>query len=145
MVVVRANLEFAADAVNRRRSARRTLRLSAQGSSSSGNTEILIHDISTNGVLLKTPGNLAVGEILTIDIPEATDARAVVEWKVDKFFGCRFVNPISQAAVSGCLLKADPQSAPADKCSMGDALRWIIFLTMVSWTPVVAVGLTFAH
>ena len=87
----------------------------------------------------------SVGEILTIDIPEATDARAVVEWKVDKFFGCRFVNPISQAAVSGCLLKADPQSAPADKCSMGDALRWIIFLTMVSWTPVVAVGLTFAH
>lgn len=161
MTAVRASLEAKAPNSTRRSAPRRKLSLQAHGSAASGATDVLILDVSTTGLLLKTAGNLTKGETIELGIPEMVGVRAVVKWASGQLFGCQFKDPISTAAVSAALLRA-PYAPPSstdrperpdmllstgrveEPGSEGDLpaaakMRWIIALALLSWAAVAGV------
>lgn len=110
---LRANLEIEPEKGERRSSHRRTLRLQAEGTSaSSAETQVVIHDLSEDGLLIESPIPLATGDVLDVVIPEAGNAQAEVAWTSGRFYGCRFREKISTAAVSAALLRS-PASGKA--------------------------------
>jgi hypothetical protein len=100
---VTARLEtFEAD--DRRSQGRRRLHL--ESSLSASGDEVLVHDISTTGVLLETAAKLQPFESLQFDLPEVGAMQAVVVWNSGPFFGCEFASPIPRAAISAALLRS---------------------------------------
>jgi hypothetical protein len=69
----------------------------------------LIIDISETGLLLETAVPLAVGDLLQLELPEASAATAKVVWRLQLRAGCEFVGRIPKAALSAALLAS---SAP---------------------------------
>ena len=109
-----AQLDIEPDAGERRASRRRKLRLHAEGvSASTPQTEVIIHDLSEDGLLVESPIALSEGELLEVVIPEAGTVQAEVAWSSERFFGCRFNDPISTAAVSAALLRSPSESNAA--------------------------------
>jgi PilZ domain len=103
----------------RRGSRRRKLRLEAEGAAAlSGGTQVVIHDLSEDGMLLESSVALRTGERLDLLIPEAGSAGATIVWSSGRFFGCKFERPLPTAAVSAALLRGPAQgprpSAPTD-------------------------------
>ena len=109
-----AELRTDARTVDERGAARRTLRLEVQASVSSRDAPMaLILNLSERGLLIETAADLAVGETIQVDLPEARASPARIVWTNGAFFGCVFINPVSRAAVSAALLLApveQPQS-----------------------------------
>lgn len=104
---LRAQLDTEPDKGERRSSRRRKLRLEAEGvSASSSQTQVIIHDLSEEGLLVESPIPLATGEMLEVVIPEAGTAQAEVTWDGGRFYGCKFRESISTAAVSAALLRS---------------------------------------
>lgn len=86
---------------------RRKLQLEARSAlASGGSAEILVHDISATGLLLESPVELASGEAMTIDLPQAAGTRAKVVWNSGRLYGCQFDEPISSAALSAAQLRS---------------------------------------
>lgn len=103
----RAHLETELAPGERRSSRRRKLRLEAEGLRAlAGDTLVVIHDLSEEGLLVESPTPLAEGELLEVVVPEAGTVQAKVAWASDRFFGCRFEAPISTGAVSAALLRS---------------------------------------
>ena len=104
-----ATLDASERSSNTRSAARRKLRL---GTSATGAnrlvSDILVHDLSSEGLLLESRAALRIGESLAIDLPNAGSCTATVVWSSSKFYGCRFAKPLPAAAVSAALLKALP-------------------------------------
>ena len=96
---------------NRRAVARRTLRLKAQGTTSSKSAAVVIHDLSLTGLLIETTADLTPGERLDVDIPQAGLTAARVVWSSGHFFGCEFNKPIPSAALSAAILRSRPHSS----------------------------------
>jgi len=95
---LRANLETEPRTGERRSAPRRKLRLQAEGAiPSAGDTQVVIHDISEEGLLIESPLPLTDGEVLEVLIPEAGTAQAEVSWTSGHFYGCKFSEPISTA------------------------------------------------
>jgi hypothetical protein len=71
--------------------------------------------MSERGLLIETFVKLAVGEILLVEIPEASASAIRVIWTDNFLAGCEFVDPLSMGAVSAAQLKS-PHNAtgPAD-------------------------------
>lgn len=89
------------------RQPRRKLRLEARGALPSGaSTEILVHDISTTGLLLESPVPLMIGERISIELPHAGVTWARVVWTSARLYGCEFHTPISPAALSAAALRS---------------------------------------
>ena len=104
---LRAQLDTEPDKGERRASTRRKLRLEAEGATaSSSQTQVVIHDLSEEGLLVECPIPLVTGELLEVVIPEAGSAQAEVTWDGGRFYGCKFKEPISTAAVSAALLRS---------------------------------------
>jgi hypothetical protein len=104
---LRAQLDTEPDKGERRSSRRRKLRLETEGASaSSSQTQVIIHDLSEEGLLVESPIPLVPGELLEVVIPEAGTAQAEVTWDGGRFYGCKFREPISTAAVSAALLRS---------------------------------------
>lgn len=78
--------------------------------------KVIIHDLSTAGMLIETKSQLQVGQSIAIALPEAEDATARILWQNDRHFGCRFDQPLSQATISAARLR-NPISA-ADRSSL---------------------------
>ena len=111
-MTILANLEQETLTGERRRSTRYRLRLATAGSTSSNaRAEVVIHDLSTTGLLIETRAELSNGERLDVDLPEWGAAEAEIVWNSGAFFGCRFSDPISSAAVSAARLRSAPRSA----------------------------------
>lgn len=111
-MTISAQLEPRLHLENRRYAPRRSLRI---GSALDGfDEEVVIHDLSTTGLLLETSGDLTDGERLLVDLPERGPTPATVMWSKGRFFGCRFDDGISAYAVSAALLKSSPASAVGD-------------------------------
>lgn len=109
-----ARLEEEVPERDRRASPRRKLRLETGGSSSTApHSRVVIHDLSQSGLLIESPAALAVGEDLEVHIPEAGAVEAEVVWSSGRFFGCRFKQGISTAAVSAAQLQSAPHPAQA--------------------------------
>lgn len=94
---------------NRRYAARRHLRLAtALGPT---NASAMIHDLSVTGMLLETAEEALIDDLLLVEIPNVGHVPATVVWNSGRFFGCKFDQPISVAAVSSALLQ-NPVSNP---------------------------------
>jgi len=98
---------------DRRRSARRSLRLGA----GSGEA-IMILDLSLTGALLETSIPMLVGAEFEVELPHAGNVKASILWNSGEFYGCQFNLPISPAALSAALLQSAPENGadprPAD-------------------------------
>ena len=88
----------------RRRSARRTLKLGIGG----GTGQVTIQDLSLTGALLETSMSLLVGADLELELPHAGKVEAIVVWNSGEYYGCQFTQPISPAALSASLLQSAP-------------------------------------
>ena len=121
---LRAQLEIEPDAGERRSSRRRKLHLEAQSvSASAAQTQVVIHDLSEDGLLVESPVPLEQGETLEVLLPEAGTAQATVAWSSGRYFGCKFDDPISTATVSAALLRSPAKSdAPASSETVEKAL-----------------------
>jgi len=110
-VAIAAELVGTLNQKGRRRSARREMKLRARGAPGTGAAEdVLIRNLSTTGMLLEAGTKLAVGQKITIDLPQIGHALGEVVWAGEDLFGCAFDRPLSEAAVSAALLRSDPQS-----------------------------------
>ena len=92
---------------DRRRSARRALRLGA-GSSEA----IKILDLSLTGALLETSIPMLVGAEFEVELPHAGNVKASVVWNSGEFYGIQFNLPISPATLSAALLQSTPEREP---------------------------------
>ena len=121
-MTIQARLETFEDA-NRRASPRRRLRL---GSTLTGaGHEVVIHDLSSTGVLLQTSADLGAFDNFEIELPEVGATHAYVVWSSSDFFGCEFAKPIPRAALSAAQLRnpiAQPMAEPAAEPSSDAAL-----------------------
>lgn len=88
------------------RDQRRHLLLEAQGAVAGRGAEaVLIHNVSTSGLLLETSTALSVDERIVIDLPEAPGTPARVIWTSGALAGCQFDAPIPAAALSAAQLQ----------------------------------------
>jgi transcriptional regulator with XRE-family HTH domain len=91
----------------RPRGARRVLRLTIRGETEAGAAaSVLVHNISATGLLLETAARLAVGERITIELPQAGAAEASVVWDSGRFYGCQLAAPLSPAALDAAQLRS---------------------------------------
>jgi hypothetical protein len=108
-----------ADASERRGAARRRLQLETHGATqAAAQIRVVIHDLSVSGLLIETIAQFSVGERLQVQLPQAGAAEALIVWNSGRFFGCRFVQPISTAAVSAALLLSPGHSPAADNAEL---------------------------
>ncbi|MEM6828079.1 MAG: helix-turn-helix domain-containing protein [Pseudomonadota bacterium] len=92
-----------------RRAERRALFLETSGRLPGGlEANVVIHNISSSGLLLETELDLAVGEPLVLDIPEIGPVRAAVVWQSELLFGCAFEQALDPSALAAAELRADP-------------------------------------
>lgn len=91
---------------NLRGADRRGLRLHAPGSYGANAIDVLIHNLSLTGFMVESTSDLAVGESITIDLPEAGTTAATVMWKDGAMHGCEFERPVSLGAVSAAMLRS---------------------------------------
>jgi len=155
-MTVTARLESTV-ARNRRIAPRRKLRL---GSNSSRGLEVIVHNLSTTGMLVQTAADLHVSEELEVELPEVGSASATIAWRSGDYFGCQFVTAIPMSAVSAALLRSpalhpssgeehrlESDSAPGDSAdfstelSFGMKLRIILGTSIALWVVILwAVG-----
>lgn len=89
-----------------RDAARRTLRLGISGRFAGGQTGMAtVHNISATGILVETDAQLAEGEAIAVELPEAGERIARVVWIDAPMHGCRFDEPLSSAALSAAQLR----------------------------------------
>ena len=93
-----AHFADGSEAVERRRSARRSLQLDIAGAPESASAQVTIHDLSLSGALLETSIALGIGERFSVELPHAGGVEAVVVWNSGEFYGCQFTAPIPPAA-----------------------------------------------
>jgi hypothetical protein len=106
-----AQLTTDARASDNRGAVRRSLRLEVRASPDDASSA-LIRNLSERGLLIETAAELAIGETIHVDLPEAGTAEARIMWRDGPFFGCEFLTPVSKAAVSAALLLAPVERAP---------------------------------
>jgi hypothetical protein len=145
-----------------RDASRHRLFLDARASTGSQTSEILIHNLSSTGMLLETPVELADNDAIDVDIPEVGTVRANIVWSSESFYGCQFERSLSRAAVSAAMLRSpsewgagvpqlpiatpdDPAPATRHRQDSGEisprAKFFIITgLAIVSWGAVIAVA-----
>ena len=111
-MTILANIEQEPAVAERRGSRRRRLRLETAGSTTTApDARVVIHDLSLTGFLMETQAKLSTGERLEVDLPEWGAAEAEIVWHSGAFFGCKFNQPISSAAISAALLRSAPRPA----------------------------------
>ncbi|MBV1689551.1 PilZ domain-containing protein [Novosphingobium sp. G106] len=106
MSALKAHWEITRSLQDGRSARRRKLSLESQGTTSSGiAADVLIHNLSTKGLLIETSAKLSIGEVLGVEVPHAGATLAVVMWNSGDLFGCEFVAPVPNAAISASLLQ----------------------------------------
>jgi len=100
-------LETIAQDAGTARAPRRTLHLEARGATAAGEaTDVVIQNISLDGLLLESPTALEPGESIVIDLPEAGTIGASVVWTSGDLFGCRFDQPLAPAVLAAAELRS---------------------------------------
>ncbi len=106
----------------KRSAARRALRLETSGFvAGSGDANVIIHNISSAGLLIETEFDLAEGDELAIELPEAGAVSASVVWRSEHLFGCAFDEELSPAALAAAQLQGFAPGAPTQP--LASALR----------------------
>jgi hypothetical protein len=73
--------------------------------------KVVIHDLSSTGMLIETAAKLAPFDSLEIELPEAGVAHALVIWSSGSYYGCEFKNRLSRGAVSASRLRSLPRAS----------------------------------
>lgn len=108
-MAIKAHLEPPAPGESQRATPRRDLRLEASGVLPGGReANVVVHNISATGLLIETGLNLATGEQLTLDLPEAGSVEAVVMWRSEQLFGCAFAASLGAGALAAAQLQGLP-------------------------------------
>jgi hypothetical protein len=96
----------------RRASSRLTLSLGAVLPATG--VEVVIHDLSSTGILIQTNAELGASRRLEIELPELGATVARIVWSSGDYFGCQFEKPIPKAALSAAVLRNpfEPAAAP---------------------------------
>lgn len=115
------------------RDVRHTLRLQVQGAKSSGgDMSVLVHNISSTGLLIESEVALDVGDRIEIGLPHAGATWAKVIWTSARIYGCQFDAPVSSATLSAAQLRSVvggshggtlPASEPPQAESLGIRLQ----------------------
>jgi transcriptional regulator with XRE-family HTH domain len=109
-MVIQAQLKYRRQSQAQRQNVRRKMRLNVSGKTRDGQAnQVLIHDLSTSGILVQSEEALAIGEIIEVELPRTGLRHIEVVWGSGNYFGCRFLEPVSPAAVSAALLSAEPE------------------------------------
>lgn len=118
-MAIRAHLESLAAGDGQRAATRRALRLETSGFAAAATGEdvfaeanVTIHNISEAGLLIETALDLAQGEVLAIDLPEAGVVGAGVVWRSEHLYGCAFEAPIGAAALAATQLQGFAPGVP---------------------------------
>ncbi len=112
-MAIKAHLDFAAAGDGQRAAPRRDLRLSASGLTPDGEeANVTIHNISAAGLLIETALDLATGEQLALDLPEAGIVTAAVVWRSERLYGCAFEQAIGPAALAAAQLQGFAPGVP---------------------------------
>ena len=108
-MAIKAHLENPVSGPNQRGAQRRSLRLETSGVLPGGQeANVTLHNISAAGLLLETGLELAKGEELTLEMPEAGAVTARVVWHSEGLYGCAFAEPVSSAALAAAQLQGMP-------------------------------------
>lgn len=97
-----------------RSSLRHNLWLRARVSVRGEAERVLIHNMSTTGLLFEAGLALTLGDQIEIELPEAGTTLAEVVWCSGSYYGCEFASPIMAAAVSASRLRS-PSPQPATR------------------------------
>jgi len=132
------------------------LKLSLDSSLGGSGDDVVIHDLSSTGILIETAANLRKNAQLEVDLPEIGATVATVVWSSGDFFGCQFAKPIPKAALSAALLRnpfepaavpepvdeaADAEEFKDDRAPYAVRLRVIIGSAILLWALILwAVG-----
>jgi len=113
----------------------------------------VIHDLSTNGILIETKADLATFEQLHLELPEVGAVVATVTWNSGQYFGCEFHAPIPPAAISAALLRSPfetladtverdhERQVPDERYPLGVRLRVILGSSLALWALILwAIG-----
>lgn len=110
-MAIKAHLDTPATDGSMRAAPRRALRLETSGFASSGDeANVTIHNISAAGLLLETGLDLAQGEQLVLDLPEAGTVTAAIVWRSERLYGCAFTQALGRAPLAAVQLQG---TAPA--------------------------------
>ena len=97
----------------RPRAARRQLLLESTGSTALGqNARVLIHNVSSTGLLIESGVALAEAERIEIALPQVGTTLAHVVWTSENFYGCRFDTPVPASALGALELYAQASAVP---------------------------------
>lgn len=113
-MAITAHFETVEGSAAEDREPRRALRLEALGATAADEAaQVLIHNISSAGLLLETDAALAVDEGLEVDLPLAGVTAARVVWSSERLFGCAFDAPLSPAVLSAAQLRGVSEGSVA--------------------------------
>lgn len=114
-MAIKAHLQSGAAApAGQRTSPRRALMLATSGRLGDGaEANVTVHNLSAAGLLLETALELAVGDQLALDLPEAGSVDAVIVWRSEQLYGCAFEQALGGAALAAAQLRSMPPPAPA--------------------------------
>ena len=111
-----------------RASERRALLLTTSGHDGSGaKVNVTVHNLSAAGLLLQTALKLDVGDHLTIDLPDAGSAEAVIVWRSNQLYGCTFREMLSSGALAAIQLQGGgrPHPATSEEAARGNGIGGI--------------------
>jgi transcriptional regulator with XRE-family HTH domain len=118
-MAIRAHLEIAPAADDKRTAPRRALHLETSGFAAAAGaddgcaeTNVTIHNISEAGLLIETALDLATGEVLAIDLPQAGVVGAGVVWRSAQLYGCAFETRLNAAALAAAQLQGFAPGGP---------------------------------
>ena len=106
-----------------RGAARWDIRLEVPGSTEDGHTNLVIHDISTAGMLIEAKPQLQIGQAISVSLAGEASIVARVVWQNAPLFGCRFDQPLAQATLSAIRLRhpVNHPLSPGDRPAMASA------------------------
>ena len=110
MLPLPAQLTTNARPSDNRGAVRRILSLEVPASLPADASSALVRNLSERGLLIETAADLAIGETIHVDLPEAGACAARIVRRDGSFFGCEFVEAVPRAAVSAALLLAPVES-----------------------------------
>lgn len=112
-MAVKGRLQSAEAQHGQERSLRHRLLLETSGALPSGaESNVLVHNVSSTGMLLETALPLGNQQRIEVDLPEAGKVWAQVVWSSGMLFGCQFEIPLSVGSLSATQLRASAPLPP---------------------------------
>ena len=111
---LQAHIQTPDVSIDGRRHARRSLLLETSGTLPGGvEANVSVHNISAAGLLLQSDLDLAVGEVLSLELPEVGTVGAEIVWHSGQLFGCAFEQALGEAALAAAQLRGGFGAQPA--------------------------------